>query len=523
MNTIHNPVLKGFYPDPSILRVDNDYYIATSTFEWFPGVCIQHSRDLEHWETLQSPLSDDSILDLKGIDTSCGIWAPNLTYDHGTFYLLYTIVYTDRHRYKDTHNFVTTAQNIEGPWSKPVFLNCSGFDPSLFHDDDGRKWLINMTMDQRTSKKRFPGIVMQEYDWKSQQLIGEVYSVFQGTEIGTTEGPNLYKHGGFYYLLCAEGGTEFGHCCTLARSKQVNGIYEVCPYNPILTSDSSEKCPFQRAGHGSIVETSNHHWLMAHLCSRPIDNFSILGRETAIQNIEWTADGWLQITDSHCKFPKACFDIDISVETIYPAPKMQEDFDSPIIPREFLTLRQSSESCRITATERKGFIRIYGGNSLPCKYGVGFLARRVQSLTCDCGTLIEFYPKTFHQTAGLVCYYNGDNYYYLKISKDKEIGRYLSVISMNNQDLSESEWIPLPEKENPIYLGAQIRGRSLKFTYALNDKDCQPIPLDFDMAVLSDEHVHGNGFTGAMVGMLCEDLKSKDCYADFDWFQYQER
>lgn len=519
MNTIQNPVLKGFYPDPSILRVGEDYYIATSTFEWYPGVCIQHSRDLKHWETMPSPLRDDKVFDLRGIDTSCGIWAPNLTYDRETFYLIFTIVYTDRPGFKDTHNFVTTADSIEGPWSKPVFLNCSGFDPSLFHNDDGRKWLVNMKLDYRPSHKRFAGIILQEYDSDTQTLIGPVFSIFKGTGLGTTEGPNLYKHNGTYYLLCAEGGTGFRHSCTLARCSRVNGSYEACPNNPVLTSNCSEDCYLQRAGHGSIVETANHQWLMAHLCSRPIDQFSILGRETAIQNIEWTSDGWFQVIHDQGKRPRNQFDFEIEEETVYPHP-VREEFDTPVIPKEFMTLRQSAGSCGISPSERKGFLRIHGGNSLSCKYEVGLLARRVQSLTCTCSTLVAFQPDSFCQTAGLVCYYNGDNYYYLKISRDEAVGLNLSVTSMINCEMSESDLIPLPPEDNELVLRAQIRGRELCFSYAVGNRTYQSIEPRFDMAVLSDEHVNGNGFTGAMVGMFCEDLERKNCYADFDWFEY---
>lgn len=520
MRTIANPVLKGFYPDPSILRVGREYYIATSTFEWFPGVTLLHSRDLQHWETLQSPLGEESGFDLRGIDTACGIWAPNLTYSDGVFYLLYTIVYTDRHRYKDTHNFLITANTIEGPWSKPVFLNCSGFDPSLFHDDDGRKWMVNMTVDQRPSKKRFSGIVLQEYDAKLKKLVGNVYPVFSGTERGTTEGPNLYKHGGYYYLLCAEGGTEFGHCCTLARSREITGKYEVCPENPVLTSDESKECPFQRAGHGSLVETAEHNWLMAHLCSRPVERFSILGRETAIENVEWTADGWLRLSGLG-KLPKTAFLCGASEDKLSPPAKVRENFDAPVIPKEFLTLRQSPASCGITAEERKGFLRIYGGNSLSSKFHVGLLAHRLQSLSCTCTTAVEFYPQTFQQTAGLVCFYNGDNYDYLNISGDETAGRCISVVSMNNRELQESERVPLPETA-AISLRARIQGRSLYFSYALQDGVFKDVGEEYDMAVLSDEHVEGNGFTGAMVGMACEDLQAKNCCADFGWFQYEE-
>jgi xylan 1,4-beta-xylosidase len=172
-DTISNPILRGFNPDPSIVRVGEDYYIATSTFEWFPGVQIHHSRDLVNWRLLTRPLTRPSQLNMLGAPDSCGVWAPCLTHADGKFWL----IYTDVKRYgrttvggasgaslRDFHNYLVTADDIEGPWSDPVFLNSSGFDPSLFHDDDGRKWLLNQLWDHRPGRNRFAGIVAQEYD-----------------------------------------------------------------------------------------------------------------------------------------------------------------------------------------------------------------------------------------------------------------------------------------------------------------------------------------------------------------------
>lgn len=174
MKKIKNPILPGFNPDPSIVRVDDDYYIATSTFEWFPGVQIHHSKDLVHWRLLTHPLTRISQLDLKGNISSCGVWAPCLSYSDGLFYLIYTNTRNYHSNFKDCHNYLTTARDIMGPWSEPVYLNSSGFDPSLFHDNNGRKWLVNMLWDHRKGKNPFAGIVLQEYDPKQEKLIGAV-------------------------------------------------------------------------------------------------------------------------------------------------------------------------------------------------------------------------------------------------------------------------------------------------------------------------------------------------------------
>ncbi|HXI94251.1 MAG TPA: family 43 glycosylhydrolase, partial [Blastocatellia bacterium] len=200
--TIQNPILRGFNPDPSIVRAGDDYYIATSTFEWFPGVQIHHSRDLMHWRLLSRPLNRPSQLNMLGDPDSCGVWAPCLSYDGGLFYL----IYTDVKRYgrtsqpggvgaglRDLHNYLVTCPTIDGQWSDPVYLNSSGFDPSLFHDDDRRKYLVNMLWDHRPGKNRFGGIVLQEYSAAQRKLVGERRNVFTGTSIGFTEAPHLYK------------------------------------------------------------------------------------------------------------------------------------------------------------------------------------------------------------------------------------------------------------------------------------------------------------------------------------------
>ncbi|HEY5913583.1 MAG TPA: family 43 glycosylhydrolase, partial [Verrucomicrobiae bacterium] len=221
--SIRNPILAGFNPDPSILRVGDDYYIATSTFEWFPGVQIHHSRDLAHWQLVMRPLSRPSQLNMLGNPDSCGVWAPCLTHADGLFWL----IYTDVKRYgrttvggasgaslRDFHNFLVTSPRIDGEWSDPVPLNSSGFDPSLFHDDDGRKYLLNMLWDHRPGNNRFAGIVLQEYSVNERRLIGERRMIFNGTPLGFTEAAHLYKRNGWYYLLTAEGGTGWGHAVT---------------------------------------------------------------------------------------------------------------------------------------------------------------------------------------------------------------------------------------------------------------------------------------------------------------------
>ncbi len=296
--TIRNPILTGFNPDPSIVRVGDDYYIATSTFEWFPGVQIHHSRDLVNWRLLTRPLRRAGQLNMLGDPDSCGVWAPCLSYADGLFWLIYTdvkrfgrasVAGASGSSMRDFHNYLVTCPTIDGEWSDPVYLNSSGFDPSLFHDDDGRKYLLNMLWDHRPGHNRFAGIVLQECSVKEQRLIGERLNIFKGTALGFTEAPHLYKRDGWYYLLTAEGGTNWNHAVTMARSRKLTGPYELHLDTYIMSARQRPDCELQRAGHASLVETQNGETYMAYLVGRPLRNRGrcTLGRETAIQKMVW--------------------------------------------------------------------------------------------------------------------------------------------------------------------------------------------------------------------------------------------
>ena len=230
--TIHNPVLPGFHPDPSILRVGTDYYIATSTFEWMPAVRLHHSTDLVGWRPMHGALTEKRLLDLTGAGDSCGVWAPNLTWADGLFYLVYTDVATFLSGYWDPQNYVVTASDPAGPWSDPVVLHGRGFDASFFHDDDGTTWMLSMVADWRPGRNRFAGISIQQYDREARRLTGPERMIFKGTAVALTEGPNLYRINGWYYLVTAEGGTSWEHQVTVARSRELLGPYAPDPAGP---------------------------------------------------------------------------------------------------------------------------------------------------------------------------------------------------------------------------------------------------------------------------------------------------
>lgn len=524
---IHNPILRGFNPDPSILRVGDDYFIATSTFEWFPGVQIHHSCDLVNWRLLTRPLDRTSQLDMLGNPDSGGIWAPCLSYSDGLFYLIYTDMKTwgVQHRFKDSHNYLVTAPDILGPWSEPIYLNSSGFDPSLFHDDDGRKWFVNMLHDHRKGRNQFAGIVLQEYDAAQQKLVGEITNIFSGTEIAVTEAPHLYKKDGWYYLLTAEGGTTYQHAITVARSRTITGPYEVHPDNPLLTSFGNPELYLQKSGHGSLVETQTGEWYVAFLCGRPLTPMGKcnLGRETALEQITWSEDGWPRLKAGG-RHPRAC----VPAPDLPPYPSAPEptrdDFDSSELSVHWQTPRIPITSDWLSLTERPGYLRLYGRESLASRHRPSIVARRLQSHHAVAETVLEFSPEDFQQMAGLVAYYHTDNWVYLRLSRDETLGNTLNILSYDNRHYDETlpDELPLGEVTQ-IYLRLTFDGPSFFFEYALTEGDWQRIGPDFESGRLSDDHCQGLSFTGTFIGLCAQDLSGRRKYADFDYFRYEER
>lgn len=525
MSSIINPVLRGFNPDPSVVRVGDDYYIANSTFEWFPGVQIHHSQDLIHWQLAAHPLQRLSQLDMRGNPSSGGVWAPCLSYDQGTYYLIYTDVKTLSSSYKDTHNYLVTANDIRGEWSEPIFLNSYGFDPSLFHDDDGRKWLVTAMTEQRKGRGRFAGIILQEYSVAERTLVGPVRPIFQGTELGLTEGPHLYKHGGYYYLLTAEGGTSLGHAVTMARSKTITGPYEVDPANPMLTSRNNPLLPIQKAGHADIVETQHGEWYLVHLCGRPIPSKGRcpLGRETAIQKVRWTADDWLRLAGGGNE-PQAVVAAPNLPEHPFPPEPARDDFDGTQLNIHFQTLRIPLGADALSLTERPGFLRLKGSESLRSKHHQSLIARRQQAFCYTATTCVEFEPTHFKQQAGLVCIYDTENYYYLRISHDETDGKTLGILTSDNNTIDYPlEQEVVIEGWQRCFLQVRVDYDRLQFEYSQDGADWKPIGPVFDDSKLSDEYCREGCFTGAFVGLCCQDMTGARRHADFDFFEYVER
>ena len=521
MAKIQNPVLRGFNSDPSILRVDDDYYIATSTFEWYPGVQISHSKDLVNWHVVSRPLNRYSQLDMRGNPNSGGIWAPCLSYCDGLYYLIYTNTRNWTSAFKDAHNYLVTAPSVDGPWSEPIYMNSSGFDPSLFHDDDGRKWFVNMLWDHRPNHNSFGGIVLQEYDHEQKKLVGPVKNIFLGTPIGLVEGPHLYKRGGYYYLLTAEGGTFTTHAASMARSRNIDGPYDIMPDNPMISSSANPEVLLQAAGHGSLVENKDGSWIFAHLCRRPLPSGrSILGRETALQAIEWV-DGWPRLkAGGHV--PQDVYEGPDLPICEWPKEPSRDDFDDETLGIEWQSPRVLPSDAS-SLTERPGFLRVYGRECINSNFEQSLLARRQRAKHIQATTCMQFTPENFQQMAGIVAFYSTDSFYYLYVSHAEHAKKALSVMRCERGNLTfpvEKEYT-LDGLEN-IYLRITIKDDRIRLSYSRDGETYYAVGFEEDASILSDEHASPIGFTGNFVGMACQDLGGTRLHADFDWFEYLE-
>lgn len=545
-----NPVLPGFHPDPSICKVGDDYFIATSTFEYFPGVAIHRSINLLEWELCSYALTRKSQLNMSGNPSSGGVWAPCLSYDRGKFYLIYTDVKSwsgaeNTEGFKDTHNYLTTAPSIAGPWSEPVYLNSSGFDPSLFHDEDGRKWLVNVQWDYRPWKHSFNGIVLQEFDEKAGKLFGPIKNIFKGSDLKLTEAPHLYKRNGWYYLMTAEGGTSYMHAVTLARSRDISGPYELHPHKHLLTSLADRELlernggqngylatpeafheGLLKAGHASMAPWTEDEWVLAHLAGRPLEGTAHcpLGRETALQKIVWKEDDWPYLVGDG-----ASIEVEFSLkEGIIPiknsdrGENWRDDFDGPSMDLKLNTLRNPVDDS-YSLTDRPGWLRLYGAESPVSMFKQVMAVRRVQHFIWSARTVTDYSSDTFQKFAGLIVRYDETMQHILRIS-DQEGKRTLGLISydLNHLDLplGENE-IELPE--GPVYLAIDVYKREMQFSYSLDGNNWIKIGPLFDASKLSDDYVKPMGFTGTYVGVGAWDVSGQRHYADFGFLEYKGR
>ncbi|WP_089154300.1 glycoside hydrolase family 43 protein [Micromonospora sp. NBS 11-29] len=527
--SIHNPVLSGFHPDPSIVRVGDDFYLATSTFEWYPGVRVHHSRDLVHWRPLGGIVTDRRLLDLRGCGDSNGVWAPDLTYHDRLFHLVYSDVASFASGYWDPQNYLTTAPDIEGPWSDPVKLHAHGFDAALFHDTDGSTWLLSMSADWRPGRDRFGGIEIQRYDREQRRLVGEARIIFRGTAAGLTEGPHLYRRDGWYWLVTAEGGTSWEHQVTVARSRHLLGPYQADPDGPLLTSVDRPDLRLQKAGHGSLVDTPQGDWYLAHLVARPYSPLGdcVLGRETAIQKVDWPAGGWPSVPGG---VPADSVPAPELPAHPWPQEPATDHFDAPRLSPHWSTLRRPASADWLDLTARESHLRVHGGQSPVGRQTPSLVARRVGAERCTLETVVEFEPVDHRHLAGITAYYNTVNWHHLYLTRADDGRTVLELLSCDRGRRTAYPELTVDVGQAVrVGLRARFDGPVVRFAYDLG-AGWRDVPVELDATILSDEHaamvVDGEpaawGFTGAFLGLWVQDIGGDGVHADFDHATYRE-
>lgn len=503
-----NPILRGFHPDPSILRRGDDYYMVNSTFQYFPAILISHSRDLVHWETIGHAVTESRYLDLSELQDSHGIWAPDISFYKGMYYILATLRLNDPPQGKNAPRRVqlmTRSEKPEGPYSEPVRLNVDSIDPSLFTDDDGTCYLVIS-----------PGVCVAKLDLDDMKLLERPVSVWAGTGRKSPEGPHIFKRSGYYYAMLAEGGTEYGHCVTAARSKNLRGPYEPCPYNPIFTQ-SNPNAKLQRCGHGDLVETQNGSWWMVYLCGRPNGgNYTTLGRETALDPVQWNKDGWFTVNHG-CGPSEKQVAPDLP-EAVYPKSRF-DDFNSTRLSPEWEFVRNPDENfCSLE--QKPGCFRILtSAGSLDELHAVNSLLRREESFCFTAALKTKFQPRQ-GEKAGLVCYYGHLNH--IEMFLTGAVGRNEVVLEENRNGrktcLGRMEY-----DGTDVVLRVRVRKQERLFDLSADGRNWTTVGSEPDCTFLSDEGVtQGKHHTGTLVGMFAVNGGSGNILpADFDWFDYE--
>jgi xylan 1,4-beta-xylosidase len=504
-----NPVIPGFHPDPSICRVGSDYYLVTSSFEYFPGVPIFHSCDLVHWRPIGYCLTRRSQLELEGCNSSMGIYAPTLRFHQGRFYMITTNMTSFR-------NFYVWAEQPEGPWSDPIWLDWPGIDPSLFFDVDGRVYISGT----RSFVEDEPdGIYQAELDIASGRLLSERRLIWQGTGAQAPEGPHLYHIQGRYYLIIAEGGTEYGHMVTIARSHTPYGPFESNHSNPILTHRSSDQT-IQATGHADLVQQEDGSWWAVFLGIRPVSipfvgRYHHLGRETFLAPVTWSSDGWPVIGEGGKVAQRMSAGSLTLLEPAAPGLE-RDDFDGRQLQLCWNFLRNPSDR-DWSLEERPGSLTLRGSAvSLNDIGSPAFVGRRQQHIECSIATLLSFSPVQEGEEAGLTVFMNERFHYEIAMTYDQEAGRKV-ILRRRIGSLWKIEHEALVQTTE-IILELKANARSYAFYYREPDGDLKPLGSG-ECAMLSTE-VAG-GYTGVYFGMYATG-HGRACThpAYFDWFQY---
>lgn len=513
-----NPVLPGFYPDPSICRVNDDYYLVTSTFAYYPGVPIFHSRDLVHWNQIGNILTRKEQLPLVEAETSEGIFAPTLRYHDGTFYLITTNVTPTN----DLSNFIVTATDPAGPWSDPYPLDSAGIDPSLFFDEDGKCYYCG-TQNRREGSRYFGDneIYIQELDLKTMKLVGESYPAWHGAlrNVEWPEGPHIYKKDGWYYLLISEAGTAHHHAVSIARSKSLTEPFEGYKGNPILTHRHlGYNYPIVNVGHPDIVETQNGEWWMVCLASRTCGGYyRNLGRETYLVPFVWE-NGWpvvnpgKGVVEDHFVLPDLpAFSVDSLPDTV--------DFECENLPLNFLFLRNPKEE-NYSLTNRPGFLEMtLDADTLSSRGTPSYICQRQLAFHFMAETKMLFSPAAENEQAGMAIYQSQSFNYQFLVGKKGERTTLSLVKTCKDETETISETL-LDDSYTEVYLRITEEGQDLTFTYSLDGKRYRTLADYVDARMLSTD-VAG-GFVGNTIGLYAtSNGKPSTTVAAFDYFTYR--
>lgn len=551
MKTIKNPVIPGMAPDPSIIRVGEDYYIATSTFHWQPGIQIFHSRDLANWQLIGHALVRNEV-ELRGTNTPAGVWAPHLSYDaqEKKFWLVYCHMQNMAGREFNADTYAMWSEDIAGQWSEPIYLSSIGFDPALYHED-GRHYLSLLEWETRTGYQKPGHLVLAEADLANGSIKGKWRRLTTGfTTRGCVEAPQIYKHGDWYYLLAASGGTGYAHGIEIGRARDIFGPYEPNPSGePIVTSSPGHLFSLgdpdaghfemynphslmQKAGHGSLVETTSGEWYMAHLMSRPLPGTRLnpLGRETSLQKMVWTEDGWLAMEDGsnlakmEIPAPQIASDSKQAISRF----DILEDFSRNEYGKEFMTPyhQQNASWVRI----RNGHLEIEGRNSLFSQQEPSIMATRATSFAYEIQAELSFKPDHYSETAGIGLYYDSNNWLYAYIGlDDREENLVLSILQAKLGQRISYDFDKIQISREHLELKVVYDYGMAKVFYRLDSQEAwENIGGIIDVRYLSDEGVNGEpgeigGFTGLFNFMGCVDAHQHDSYGEFYYYQVRNK
>lgn len=514
-----NPILPGFYPDPSICRVNDDYYLVTSTFAYFPGVPIFHSRDLVHWNQIGNILERKEQLPLVNAETSEGIFAPTLRYHDGTFYMITTNVTPTN----DINNFIVTATDPAGPWSDPYPLDSAGIDPSLFFDDDGKCYYCG-TQNRREGSRYFGDneIYIQELDLNTMKLVGESYPAWHGALRGVEwpEGPHIYKKDGYYYLLISEAGTGHNHAVSIARSKSLTEPFTGHKANPIFTHRHlGYHYPIVNVGHPDIVETQNGEWWMVCLASRPRGGYyRNLGRETYLVPFIWE-DGWPVINPGKG-----------ILEDTFPMPNLpayeakeipaKEDFDTDTLPLHFMYLRNPKEE-NYSLTNRPGYLEMkLNADTLSSKGTPSYVCQRQLSFDFTAETKLSFSPAVENEQAGIAIY-QSQSFNYQLLAGKKEDATVLSLVKTERDEVTVLKEEILDALYPDLTLRITENEQDLTFAYSVDGKSEKILADKVDARILSTD-VAG-GFVGNTIGLYAtSNGEESSTVTAFDYFLYED-